>query len=198
MLMALAATAQVTTAYDVSGSIGSYTEISGGTAIGLLPEGEALNETVLDGYGHAIAKDTVVTGMPIGFDFKFNNQAMNRFAIGANGYLLLGRDRVVVNNSAPNAFNLMSNDDVSNALGAVSRGKACRIEGTEISYRTDGQAPNRTLTVQYKNLGIDVGNWDPIYVTVQLQIRLHEDAHLSSYQVLRSCHQTHRYEDPLQ
>lgn len=49
MLMALAATAQVTTAYDVSGSIGPYTEISGGTAIGLLPEGEALNETVLDG-----------------------------------------------------------------------------------------------------------------------------------------------------
>lgn len=175
MLMALAATAQVTTAYDVSGSIGPYTEISGGTAIGLLPEGEALNETVLDGEGHAIAKDTVVTGMPIGFDFKFNNQAMNRFAIGANGYLLLGRDRVEVNNSARNAFNLMSNDDVSNALGAVSRGKACRIDGTEISYRTDGQAPNRTLTVQYKNLGIDVGNWDPIYVTVQLQIRLHED-----------------------
>lgn len=158
MLMALAATAQVTTAYDVSGSIGQYTEISGGTAIGLLPEDEALNETVLDGEGHAIAKDTVVTGMPIGFDFKFNNQAMNRFAIGANGYLLLGRDRVVVNNSARNAFNLMSNDDVSNALGAVSRGKACRIDGTEISYRTEGQAPNRTLTVQYKNLGIDVGN----------------------------------------
>ena len=49
MLMALAATAQVTTAYDVSGSIGPYTEISGGTAIGLLPDGEDLNETVLDG-----------------------------------------------------------------------------------------------------------------------------------------------------
>ena len=45
MLMALTATAQVTTAYDVSGSIGPYTEISGGTAIGLLPDGEDLKDT---------------------------------------------------------------------------------------------------------------------------------------------------------
>ena len=41
-------------------------------------------------------------------------------------------------------------------------------------YRLDGTAPNRTLTVQFKDLGMDIGMWDTHCIPVQLQIRLHE------------------------
>lgn len=175
MLTAIASTAQVTTVYDVSSSIATYSEIAGGTPLASLPPGEALNETVLDGEGHAIAGDTVVSGIPIGFDFKFNNKLMNRFAIGANGYLMLGRDRIHIDNSAQNAFNLPDNDAMANVVGSIPRGAAAAIDGTEISYAVTGQAPNRTLTVQYKDLGINISLWDEIYIKVQLQVSLHED-----------------------
>ena len=173
-LLALAAMAQATSVYDVEGTIGTYSEITGGTVVAGLPAADALNEKVLDGAGNAISGSATFEGLPIGFGFKYDNKLMDRFAIGTNGYLLLGKGEISVDNSAQNSYNLMDDDGISDAIGVLSRGKAYNMDGTEISYRLDGTAPNRTLTVQFKDLGMDIGMWDTHCIPVQLQIRLHE------------------------
>ena len=173
-LLALAAMAQATSVYDVEGTIGTYSEITGGTVVAGLPAADALDEKVLDGAGNAISGSATFEGLPIGFGFKYDNKLMDRFAIGTNGYLLLGKGEISVDNSAQNSYNLMDDDGISDAIGVLSRGKAYNMDGTEISYRLDGAAPNRTLTVQFKDLGMDIGMWDTHCIPVQLQIRLHE------------------------
>lgn len=173
-LLALAAMAQATSVYDVEGTIGTYSEITGGTVVAGLPAADALNEKVLDGAGNAISGSATFEGLPIGFGFKYDNKLMDRFAIGTNGYLLLGKGEISVDNSAQNSYNLMDDDGINDAIGVLSRGKAYNMDGTEISYRLDGAAPNRTLTVQFKDLGMDIGMWDTHCIPVQLQIRLHE------------------------
>ena len=173
-LTALAATAQVTTAYEVESTIGTYTEITGGTVVTGLPDGEDLDEKVFDGTGQALSGSYTVEGLPIGFDFKFNNKYMNRFVIASNGYLVLGEDEVSFDNSSANSFNLMSNDGYNNVVGVIPRGDVNMTDSTEISYMTEGTAPNRTLTVQFKNLTVNASLLSTLLVSGQLQVKLHE------------------------
>ena len=161
-LSALYTTAQVTSVYDVTGSVGTYNEITGGTIITGLPAGEDLNEKVFDGTGQPLNGKYTVKGMPIGFDFKFNNKLMDRFVIASNGYLMLGDDNVSFDNSAANSFNSMADDGYKNVVGVIPRGTITMQDNTEISYLTEGTAPNRTLTVQFKNLGVNASMWDVI------------------------------------
>lgn len=177
-LSALYATAQVTSVYDVAGSVGTYNEITGGTVLTGLPAGEELNEKVFDGTGKPLSGKYTVLGLPIGFDFKFNNKLMDRFVIASNGYLMLGEDSVSFDNSSANSFNSMANDGYQNVVGVIPRGTITMQDNTEISYLTEGTAPNRTLTVQFKNLGVNSSMWDVIITPGQLQIKLHENGNI--------------------
>lgn len=171
---AVSAAAQVTMAYDVKGSVGTYEEINDGIVIGAGVKGADYAEKVFDRDGHAIATDTVTQGIPIGFDFKFNNKLMNQFAVSSTGYLLLGKDSVCVFNSSQNTFNVISQSGVKDMLGVMPRTETYGLDNTEISYKLTGTAPNRILIVQYKNLAQNTQQWEENYVPVQLQIRLHE------------------------
>ena len=177
-LSALYASAQVTSVYDVAGSVGTYNEITGGTVLTGLPAGEDLNEKVFDGTGKPLSGKYTVLGLPIGFDFKFNNKLMDRFVIASNGYLMLGEDSVSFDNSSANSFNSMANDGYQNVVGVIPRGTITMQDNTEISYLTEGTAPNRTLTVQFKNLGVNSSMWDVIITPGQLQIKLHENGNI--------------------
>lgn len=171
---AAGAAAQVTTAYDVKSSAGTYEEITGGTVIGAGVKGADYAEKVFDRDGHAIATDTVTQGFPIGFDFKFDNKQMNQFAVSSTGYLLLGKDSVCVFNSSQNTFNIIGQSKVKDLIGVMPRTDTYGLDNTEISYKLIGTAPNRTLVVQYKNLAQNTQLWDENYVSTQLQIRLNE------------------------
>lgn len=168
---AVSAAAQVTMAYDVKGSVGTYEEINDGIVIGAGVKGADYAEKVFDRDGHAIATDTVTQGIPIGFDFKFNNKLMNQFAVSSTGYLLLGKDSVCVFNSSQNTFNVISQSGVKDMLGVMPRTETYGLDNTEISYKLTGTAPNRILIVQYKNLAQNTQQWEENYVPVQLQIR---------------------------
>lgn len=174
VLGTVTAAAQATMAYDVKGTVGTYEEITGGTVIGAGLKGEDFAEKVFDRDGHAIAKDTVTQGFPIGFDFKFNNKLMNQFAVSSTGYMLLGKDSVSVCNSSQNTINIISQDGVKDLLGVMPRTNTYGLDDTEISYKLIGTAPNRTLVVQYKNLAQNTRLWEDNFIPVQLQIRLHE------------------------
>lgn len=164
--------AQPMMVYDVEASCGTYEEMIGGTTIGSSIEGNALNGVVFDGNNHAYTKKITSTGFPIGFDFKFNNKMMNHFSVAANGYLVLGDGDITVNPSSP--FQSLGSSTNQNVVGATSIGDIYGTSTTVLSYKVIGEMPNRTLVVQYKDLGLtDRGGDNPID-TAQLQIRLHE------------------------
>ena len=65
-LSALYASAQVTSVYDVTGSVGTYNEITGGTVLTGLPAGEDLNEKVFDGTGKPLGIFNQTGGADVG------------------------------------------------------------------------------------------------------------------------------------
>ena len=164
--------AQPMMVYDVEAHSGTYEEITGGTTIGSSIEGSALNGVAFDGNNHAYTGKFTSTGFPIGFDFKFNNRMMTHFSAAANGYLVLGDGNITVNPSNP--FQSLGSSTNQNVVGATSIGDIYGTATTAISYKVIGETPNRTLVVQYKDIGLTDRQGDDPVDTAQLQIRLHE------------------------
>lgn len=175
-LYAIVAKAQVTMSYDVKGTVGTYEEITGGTVLGSVVEGEEFDGLVLDAVGHTISEGTVTEGLPIGFKFKYDNKLMDRFVVGVHGYIQLGCGTVNVVDPS-DKYNVISSGAGSDndVIGITPLLPMAGLATTKISYKVVGEAPNRTLVVQYKDIGVNNVRWEQQYKAVQLQMRLHED-----------------------
>lgn len=165
--------AQPTVSYDFDSKVGTYEEISGGTVVGSGLLGEDFNEVVYIGSNEPCKDVVTKEGFPIGFDFLFSDQVMNQFAIGTNGYILLGKDEVSIK-QAGSSFHTTGASANINAISSVTIGGVLGTEETELSYKVLGEAPNRVLVIQYKNWGL--GNrWnDEQAAKAQFQFRLYE------------------------
>lgn len=147
----VSAHAQPMAAYDFATSKGTYEELSGGTVV---------SPGAADAY-------------PIGFEFKYDNARMNRFKV-LDGLVFLGRDDVPLEEVPDDNFYVFNNEDYKDFIGVSMMSGIKSIDGTEISYKVTGAAPDRVLVVQYKNIGANMDRWDENYKAVQMQIRLHE------------------------
>lgn len=165
-LAALAAQAQVTQSYTLQVNEGTYAEITDGTVV----ETSSFGDDFSSGYYSADG-----AGLPIGFEFKYDNQMMDRFAIGSHGYIVLGKGSVATEGltSNPSAIGSSSVNDV---IGYCYRSEVGAIDGTQISYKTTGTEGNREFIIQFKNLQLWVDGWSGVAVrdTVSLQVRLDE------------------------
>lgn len=180
LAVALAATVsatawgQVTQNYGAEVSQGTYRTLTGGNVIPLGVSGTAFDKVVYDKTNTPNTSAFTGEGYPIGFDFKFDNKLMNQFFVGSHGFLALGKDQVSTTVSGPAFFHTNTDNDI---IAFCYRSTVAAIPSTEISYKTEGTAPNRILTVQFKDLQLLYSGWsgDAVRDTVQLQIRLHED-----------------------
>lgn len=165
---------QVTQSYEAEVKQGTYQPLVDGTTVPLGVSGSDFDNVVYDKTNTPNTATVQGEGYPIGFDFKFDNQKMNQFFIGSHGFLVLGKDNVKSTvNSNPSNFHNNADNDI---IAFCYRSSVGAIESTEISYKTDGTAPSRYLTVQFKDLQLFYNNWKGAQVrdTVQLQIRLYE------------------------
>lgn len=142
--------------YSVTKGGNPYSEFSDGTAI----SGMAFNmgNGVLFADGR-MYYDSEVTkaGFPIGFDFRLGGQLFDQFAISNNGEIYLGKGEVPYGTTA---FRV--------GMGTIAYG----LNKAEVSYKTDGEAGNRVLVVQYKNAVLnETGKSKGKY---HLQLRLYE------------------------
>ena len=166
--------AQVISAYTMQASQGTYTEITEGFAVdtvGMYSWGEV--DAVAWNSAGLFKETTTGAGFEIGFDFEFNDIMCNQFVISPFGYIVLGRDEISFDPS--HTFYISSAEENSdNVIGVVPRrySGCAYLPTTEISYKVEGEAPNRTLVVQYKNLGV-IAAWD-YQVVENFQIRLNE------------------------
>lgn len=81
--------------YTFSHSVGSYTQINGGTVLGIESNDNRVFNNKING---AAAPDTD-TGFPIGFNFSYNQQVYDKFAVGTNGFIKLGTGEFTIGNS---------------------------------------------------------------------------------------------------
>lgn len=171
---ALTASAQVTQSYDAQVSAGTYNELTDGTAIALGEPGDDFNTALYDGTSQPLTSAYEGEGLPIGFDFKFDNQLVDRFIIGSHGYIVLGKGKVTASATSNPAF--FHEGDDNDVVGFCYRSDVGAIPTTQISYKTTGEAGQRELVVEFKNLQLFVDFWGEKEVrdTVQFQIRLSE------------------------
>ena len=172
---AVAVHAQVISAYTAQVSQGTYTEVTDGIAVdtvGLYDEYGEVKAAAWNAAG-LFEETTTAPGLEIGFDFEFNDVMCNQFVINPLGYIVLGRDEVTLDPTHAN-FIIGREENADNVIGVIARrySGCVYVPTTEISYKVVGEAPNRTLVVQYKDLGV-AASWE-YNVVENFQIRLNE------------------------
>lgn len=166
--------AQPMMGYELELSTPGYSAITGGTVVPTSELGSDFNYAVIDGTGTSHTSSFEAQGYPIGFDFRYNDQLLNQFVVGARGYLVLGKDNVSA--SATNGYFIFSEGPDDNVVGMWYRSDVVTTETTEISYKLEGTEGDRVLVVQWNDLQLQVENWNGTVVkgVVQFQVRLYE------------------------
>jgi len=146
------ATAQITPVSNyvfLQNEEGTYTEISDGTI-----------------HGTATNDDESFNAIDIGFTFNYNGTNYSQISIQANGFIAMG-----------NTINLIIDAPLSDDAGSnnVISGFGTRLRSKpngELMSKTEGTAPNRVMTIQWKNYMRDSDNCDEDIIN--FQIKLHE------------------------
>lgn len=111
--------------YSFASTLGTFTEISGGTVLGT-----ATND------------NEVFPALPLGFTFTYNGVDYTQVSVASNGFLALGAE--VVSTNQP----ISSATGTNNVVAAIGRDIKSRDTG-ELMYLTSGTEPNRVFTVQW-------------------------------------------------
>lgn len=166
--------AQVISAYTMQATQGTYTEITDGTAMDTT--GIAVDDMQAKVWYPDGVQTEMVTkaGFPIGFEFEYNDIICNQFVIGSDGYVALGRDEITIDPSH-SKFIAIREEGADNVVGIMPNVNGqYLLETTEISYKVLGEAPYRTLVVQYKDWGPSF-SWDESgVIKMNMQLRFNE------------------------
>ncbi len=160
--------------YTFSQSTNTYTEITGGTVLGNTSTDEQYFVDPTVPLGDAT---TDGVGFPIGFNFTYNGNVFDRFAVNANGWISLGQSSLTpsVNMQSSNAQTPISATSTAsgvlqNRIAAFGRNLAAQSSSV-LRYETIGTAPDRELVVQWKSYRkSSTATGD----NINFQIRLHE------------------------
>ena len=145
--------AQVSSTYTFSNSTTTITTILGGSG------------TVTTNTG---ADDVQSGSIPIGFTFMYNGNSYTTFSYHSNGYIKLGTG--ITTGYAP----LASFGNIISGMGGDLLGLS--TNGSAMMYVTSGAAPNRVLTLEWKNWGFNNGG--STSADFDLQIKLFEASNL--------------------
>lgn len=174
----MGAHAQPIMSYDFESKVGNYDEITDGTIVLENDSlGKALNAIAFYGSGIDDRATTFTTkaGIPIGFDFVFNNTVMKQFIIGGNGFLAFGENKIAIDPTNPYFFvTAFDKDKNNNVVVSIRNAETHGDNDTKISYKVTGEEGSRVLIIQYKNLRF-MDRWGEEFLNkAQLQFRIYE------------------------
>ena len=165
-------------AYGFMASAGTYSEITGGIALGTET---ADDQYYVDPSVPAGSSTNNGPGFDIGFPFVFNTETFDRLGINNNGWIALGNSALTpsVNMQTSSAYTPLS--ATSTAVPAYLRSRIAPFGrdlqaqvGSSIRVETIGTAPNRICVVQFKNYRRYGGTGD----VLNFQVRLHETTNM--------------------
>ncbi len=166
--------------YTFSQVAGTYTPITGGTLLGTTSSDDQyfVNPAVPAG-----GTTNTGVGLPIGFNFTYNNLVFDRFGVNNNGWIALGQSALAtpLSMATTSAYTVLSSTATNTPAHLRSRiagmGRDLQAQtGSSLRYETIGTAPNRVLVVQftnYKKYGTG-GTGD----NLNFQIRLYETTNI--------------------
>jgi PKD repeat protein len=141
--------------YDFSQSTEAYTEITGGTSLGNTSTND---QCFVDPSVPLGGTATTGLGLPIGFDFTFNETVFDRIAINANGWISFGQSALSpsVNISSSSAYTPLSSTAAITPARLGNRASvfACDLQaksGSTLRMQTMGTAPHRKCIIQWKD-----------------------------------------------
>lgn len=156
--------------YLFNSTLGSYTEISGGTVLGTTSnDDQSFIGTTSGGTGTQTG-----AGFAIGFTFLYRGIAYNYFAVNTNGWIRLGTGTFSIANSyVPISVIGTSFENVFAAIGRDLQGQT----GSELSYLLTGSSPNQCLVIQWKNYR----RYNVSSESYNFQIRLYETTNIIQF-----------------
>ncbi|MFA6057991.1 MAG: T9SS type A sorting domain-containing protein [Taibaiella sp.] len=148
------AAAYPASSYSFTPLAGTFTEITGGTSVSVIEADEDYSGS-----------------LPIGFTFNYCGIPYTDFVVGSNGWLSFAapngsyswNDQTEINSIKPALFPLW--EDLSG-------------DGGEASYIVTGTAPNRVLTMQFKNW---LWTWSASSPVISFQVKLYETTNVIEY-----------------
>src|SRR5919199_2045038 len=150
--------------YDFTPSRGTYTPLAGATIATL---------TAAYPNGKPLTDEAFANNIPLGFSFQYNGINVSSIHLNANGFACLG---------AP--FQASQTDPTyqANELRAATglRGATRPVlapfwddlaftSATDLTYKTEGAAPNRVFTAQWQNM-----SWQSTGAALSFQLKLYE------------------------
>ena len=176
-LFAWQISAQVST-YVFTQFSGTYTAISGGTVFGTTTSDDQVfvdPAVPLGGFGGATGP-----GMPIGFNFTFNNLVFDRIGINNNGWIFFGQSSAApsVNSNSSSGYTGISATstapgNLQNRVAALARDLQAQVGG-DLRVQTIGTAPNQICVIQWNNYRKFAATGD----SYNFQIRLYETSNV--------------------
>ena len=167
LLWGLQLSAQNSTDYVFSYSTDTYTEIAGGTVLGTTSN----DDQVFNNNTTGQSPPQTNTGFPIGFNFYYRGITYDKFAVNNNGWIVLGTGSFQIAAASGNYTPISTTGPAGfvNAISALGRDIQGQT-GSELSYLTEGTAPNRCLVIQWKGYR----KWNATGDNFNFQIRLYE------------------------
>lgn len=159
--------------YTFSQSNRTYNVITEGTVLGSNLSDELVFNNNVDGATGSVTD----IGFPIGFNFTYNGNVYDRFAVATNGYIVLGTGRFTIANVTSGLFGAAT-VGTFNAIAPMQMDLVGQL-GSQIMYVTTGVFPNRILTVQWK--GIKRYNIVGATSNLNFQIKLYETSNTISF-----------------
>lgn len=151
-------------AYSYSSSIGTYSPITGGLALGSTTSDE---QRIVDPALPIGGTVNTGPGLPIGFTFNYGGANFDKIGVNVNGWINLGNGTV----TTPSGSNPVSSTTALNAMAPFARDLQSRVGG-EVRIETIGTTPNQKCVIQWTNYK----RWGTSYVsdTLNFQIVLNE------------------------
>ena len=148
------ASAQIVNDYKFASSTETYTELTDATALSQIPTDGNVAEFIYgaDGAKVAVGEGSTIAGIDMGFDFKLGDETYRKFAVAGYGHIILGKaDGEIPFNTTP--LNLKK---LTGSLSAsVGVGTTAKIFGLTVSYKVEGSAGSKVLTVQFANIAYE-------------------------------------------
>ncbi len=117
--------------YAFAQTSGAYTAITGGSTLGV-----ATND------------DTLFPNIAIGFSFNYDGANYTTVGVCSNGYIVMGLN---TGSTCGTPYTPISSTTFNNLISALGRDLQGNTTTGELRYETQGTAPNRTFTVQWKS-----------------------------------------------